>query len=58
MARLESQLSKVDSEIKRIHEAMTTAATDFEKLAALDADLRTARARKDELEEAWLLAAE
>ena len=58
LARLESQLSKVDSEIKRIHEAMTTAATDFEKLAALDADLRTARARKDELEEAWLLAAE
>ena len=52
LARLESQLSKVDSEIKRIHEAMTTAATDFEKLAALDADLRTARARKDELEEA------
>ena len=37
---------------------MTTAATDFEKLAALDAGLRTARARKDELEEAWLLAAE
>ena len=58
LARLESQLSKVDSEIERIHEAMTTAATDFEKLAALDADLRTARARKDELEEAWLLAAE
>ena len=58
LARLESQLSKVDSEIERIHKAMTTAATDFEKLAALDADLRTARARKDELEEAWLLAAE
>ena len=58
LARLESQLSKVDSEIERIHEAMTAAATDFEKLAALDADLRAARARKDELEEAWLLAAE
>ena len=58
LARLESQLSKVDSEIERIHEAMTAAATDFEKLAALDADLRTAQARKDELEEAWLLAAE
>ena len=58
LARLESQVSKVDSEIERIHEAMTAAATDFEKLAALDADLRAARARKDELEEAWLLAAE
>ena len=58
LARLESQLSKVDSEIERIHDAMTASATDFEKLAALDADLRAARARKDELEEAWLLAAE
>ena len=58
LARLESQLSKVDSEIERIHDAMTASATDFEKLAALDADLRTAQARKDELEEAWLLAAE
>ena len=58
LARLESQLSKVDSEIERIHAAMTASATDFEKLAALDADLRAARTRKDELEEAWLLAAE
>ena len=48
----------MDSEIERIHGAMTASATDFEKLAALDADLRAAQAHKDELEEAWLLAAE
>lgn len=58
LARLESQLSKVESEIERIHDAMAASATDFERLAVLDADLRAARARKDELEDAWLLAAE
>lgn len=58
LAHLESQLSKVESEIERIHDAMAASATDFERLAVLDTDLRAARARKDELEDAWLLAAE
>ena len=58
LARLESQLAKVDSEIERIHDAMAASATNFERLAVLDTDLRTARARKEELEDAWLLAAE
>ena len=58
LARLESQLSKVESEIERIHDSMAASATDFERLAVLDTDLRAARARKDELEDAWLLAAE
>ena len=58
LARLESQLSKVESEIERIHDAMAASATDFERLAVLDTDLRAACTRKNELEEAWLLAAE
>lgn len=58
LARLESQLSKVESEIERIHDSMAASATDFERLAVLDTELRAARARKDELEDAWLLAAE
>ena len=58
LARLESQLSKVESEIERIHDSMAASATDFERLAVLDTELRDARARKDELEDAWLLAAE
>jgi ABC transporter related len=58
LARLESQLTKVESEIERIHDAMAEAASDFEKLASLDKDLKAAQARKDELEESWLLAAE
>lgn len=58
LARLESQLSKVETEITKLHDAMATAATDFEKLADLDAQLRSAEARRDEIEEAWLEAAE
>jgi len=37
---------------------MAASATDFERLAVLDTDLRAACTRKNELEEAWLLAAE
>ncbi|TRY18820.1 ABC-F family ATP-binding cassette domain-containing protein [Tessaracoccus rhinocerotis] len=58
LSRLESQLGKVEAEIERIHVAMAAAASDYESLGALDADLRAAETRKDELEEAWLEAAE
>ena len=58
LTRLESQLDKVMAEIDRLHTAMAAAATDFEKLTALDAELRAAETRKDEIEEAWLTAAE
>ena len=58
LARIESQLERVGAEIDRLHADMAGAATDFERLAALDAKLRAAEARRDELEEAWLEAAE
>ncbi|MCC2593461.1 ABC-F family ATP-binding cassette domain-containing protein [Tessaracoccus sp. OS52] len=58
LARLESQLTKLESEIDRLHAAMAASATDFEALARLDEELRAAEARKDEVEEAWLVAAE
>ncbi|HJE51567.1 MAG TPA: ABC-F family ATP-binding cassette domain-containing protein [Tessaracoccus flavescens] len=58
LARIEGQLDKVQREIDSLHSAMTAAAADYEKLAALDADLRAAESRRDELEEAWLEAAE
>lgn len=58
LSRLESQLSKVDKEIRRLHDKMTTSASDYEQLARLTADLQTAEARRDEIEEAWLVAAE
>ncbi len=58
LTRLESQLGKLEAEIVRLHDAMANAATDFERLSSLDAELRAAEARRDELEEAWLLAAD
>ncbi len=58
VSRLESQLSKVDKNIKKLHEQMTTAASDYDKLASLTADLHAAEARREELEDAWLVAAD
>ncbi|MBK7819513.1 MAG: ABC-F family ATP-binding cassette domain-containing protein [Tessaracoccus sp.] len=58
LTRIESQLEKVGGEIDRLHADMADAASDFERLAALDARLRAAETRRDELEEAWLEAAE
>ncbi len=58
LARIESQLAKVGTEIDRLHADMADAATDFARLSALDARLRDAEARRDDLEEAWLEAAE
>ncbi|MFT3889253.1 MAG: ABC-F family ATP-binding cassette domain-containing protein [Arachnia sp.] len=58
LARIESQLDKTTTEIDRLHAEMAEAATDFARLASLDERLRAAEARRDDLEEAWLLAAE
>ncbi len=37
---------------------MSAAASDYERLAELNAQLQAAEARHDELEEAWLTVAE
>ncbi|SHI40887.1 ATPase components of ABC transporters with duplicated ATPase domains [Tessaracoccus bendigoensis DSM 12906] len=58
LTRIEGQLDKVEAEIGRLHTAMAAAASDFERLASLDNDLRGAESRKDELEQAWLEAAD
>lgn len=58
LARIESQLEKVTAEIDRLHANMAGAATDFARLAEMDSSLRAAEARRDELEDAWLEAAE
>ncbi|WP_296136075.1 ABC-F family ATP-binding cassette domain-containing protein [uncultured Tessaracoccus sp.] len=58
LTRLEGKLEKVEREIARLHAAMAEAATDYERLTALDAELRDATSRRDAIEEAWLLAAE
>lgn len=58
LAKLEGQLNKIEREIARLHEQMAAAATDYERLTALNADLQDAEARRDSIEEAWLEAAE
>jgi len=58
MARIEGQLAKLDDQIAAMHETMAAAAHDHVKLADLTAALDELLARKESLEEAWLIAAE
>ena len=58
MARIEGQLSKLDERIAAMHETMAAAAHDHVRLAELTAELDELLARKESLEEAWLIAAE
>jgi ABC transport system ATP-binding/permease protein len=58
LARIESQLGKTEQRIAELHEAMAKAAHDHVRLAELNAELREATARKEQLEEAWLAAAD
>ncbi len=58
LARIESKLAKAEAKITRLQHDMSAAASDYERLAELNAQLQAAEARRDELEEAWLAAAE
>jgi hypothetical protein len=51
-------LAKLAAEEKALHDKMAADPTDYEGVAALDARLRELTAEKDELEMAWLEAAE
>ena len=58
MARIESQLAKLDDQIAALHESMAEAAADHVRLGELNAELNELLARKESLEEAWLTAAD
>jgi ATP-binding cassette subfamily F protein uup len=58
MARLEKQLARLHAEEDSLHAELVTHASDFERLAELDARLRTVTAEREALEEQWLEAAE
>ncbi|HSN44067.1 MAG TPA: ABC-F family ATP-binding cassette domain-containing protein [Propionibacteriaceae bacterium] len=58
LKRLESQLAKAEQRIEKLHAAMADAASDYEQLTSLHAELDAELAARDELEEAWLMAAE
>jgi ABC-type multidrug transport system ATPase subunit len=58
LARLERLLGKLGQRETDLHEQLATHATDYEKVAALDADLRAVQAERSATEEAWLELAE
>ena len=58
LARVEQQLSKLDDRIARLHDKMADAASDYTALTGLQRDLDRLSAEKDDLELAWLEAAE
>jgi len=58
LARLERQLDKLQARERALHEQLAAAATDYEKVQALDGDLRALADERQQLEEEWLVAAE
>jgi ABC transport system ATP-binding/permease protein len=58
LARLEQQIARLDQRITALHEQMTAAAGDYQQLAELQREIELVTASKDELELAWLEAAE
>ncbi|HEV8562828.1 MAG TPA: ABC-F family ATP-binding cassette domain-containing protein [Actinophytocola sp.] len=58
LARLERRLDALSRREKELHDALAEAATDAERLLALDAELRAVLADKDDIEQQWLEAAE
>ncbi|GGT22530.1 ABC transporter ATP-binding protein [Streptomyces kurssanovii] len=58
LQRIERQLDKVSDKETKLHAQIADNATDFEKVAKLDAELRELAAEREELEMRWLELAE
>ncbi|GAA1387919.1 ABC-F family ATP-binding cassette domain-containing protein [Luteococcus peritonei] len=58
MSRIDGQLTKLRARMDRLHQQMAEAASDYTRLAELQAELQLATDESDELELAWLEAAE
>ncbi|MGQ0463782.1 MAG: ABC-F family ATP-binding cassette domain-containing protein [Sporichthyaceae bacterium] len=58
VVRIERRLDRIRDEEAKLHDQMATHASDHVKVTELDAKLRALLAERDELEEAWLEAAE
>lgn len=58
MGRIEGQLKKLRQRQERVHAQMAEAAADYSRLAELQAELQAADDEVEELEMAWLEAAE
>jgi ATPase subunit of ABC transporter with duplicated ATPase domains len=58
LARLEQQIARLDQRLATLHEQMAAVASDFQRLTELQLEIESISASKDELELAWLEAAE
>ena len=58
LQRIERRLERLAAEEQRLHDAMAAQATDYERVSALDAELRSVHAERSALEEEWLELAE
>jgi len=58
LARLEQQIARLDRQLASLHEQMLTAADDYQRLTELQREMESIAASKDELELAWLEAAD
>jgi ATP-binding cassette subfamily F protein uup len=58
LVRIERRLERITREEESLHAAIADNATDYEKVAGLDRQLRALAAERDELEESWLMLAE
>lgn len=58
LARIEQQIARLDRQLAALHEQMAAAASDYQQLTALQRELDVITANKDELELAWLEAAD
>lgn len=54
LQRVERQLDKIGEKESKLHNAIAENATDFEKVAELDLELRSLAAEREELEMRWL----
>jgi ABC transport system ATP-binding/permease protein len=58
LARLERHLDRLSRQVAELHERLTLHATDYEKVTALDSQLRELEAEQTTTEDAWLALAE
>ncbi|MBV8345962.1 MAG: ABC transporter ATP-binding protein, partial [Mycolicibacterium sp.] len=58
LARLETQLGRLEERIAGLHELMAAVAHDHVRLGELTAELNEVLQRREDLEQAWLAAAD
>jgi ATP-binding cassette subfamily F protein uup len=58
LSRIERRTEKLAAEEEKLHARLADAATDHEKVLALDAELRAVVAEREQLEEQWLEVAD